>query len=68
VSPEAAVTITIGHENPALGALARDVRLAGVALGIEGVERLVEPLLGALPRVHRTPKLADRDRAFGAVV
>ena len=32
---EAAVVVAVGHQHPALGALAGDVGLAGVALGVE---------------------------------
>ena len=38
--------IVAGSASPALVPLARDVGLAGLALGIEGVELLLQPLLG----------------------
>jgi hypothetical protein len=48
---EAAVVVPPRKTDPAGVLLARDVRLGGLALGVEGVELLLEPLLGALPGV-----------------
>ena len=57
---EAAVVVAIGHQGPALSALAGDVRLAGVALGVEGVELPLQALLGALPGVDRAAQPLHR--------
>src|SRR3546814_20510431 len=38
-----AVVVTFAHANPALSALAGDIGLAGLALGIEAVELHVQP-------------------------
>jgi hypothetical protein len=59
---EAAVVVAVTDQHPAFGALAGDVRLAGVALRVEGVELLVQALVGALPRVDRAAKLLDGRR------
>ncbi len=48
---EAAVVVGVGQADPALVLLARDVRLGGLPLGVEGVELLVEALLGGLAGV-----------------
>ena len=48
---EAAVVVEVAHRDPALVLLAGDVGLAGLALGIERVELLLEPLLGGLAGV-----------------
>ena len=57
---EAAVVVGVADQRPALGALAGDVGLAGLALGVQRVELLVEALLGRLPGVDRAAELADR--------
>jgi len=51
---------------PALGALGCDVGLASLALGVQGVELLLQPLLGGLPGVDRAAELAS-DRLRHAV-
>ena len=40
---DAAVVVAVGHQHPALGPLAGDVGLAGLALRVEGVELLSSP-------------------------
>ena len=45
-----------GKQMPALVLLAGDVGLAGLALGVEGVELLFQPLLAALAGVDRAAK------------
>ena len=40
-----------GTGDPAFVLLADDVGLAGLALGVEGVELLLQPILGGLARV-----------------
>ena len=57
---DAAVVVAVGHQHPALGALAGDVGLAGLALGVEAVELLLEPFLGRLAGVDGAAELADR--------
>ena len=61
---DAAVVILIADQHPALGALAGDVRLAGLALGVERVELLLQPFLGGFPGVDRAAQLADDLRFF----
>ena len=52
VPPEIAAIVVGGRdEPPALVALARDVGLAGLALGVQRVEVLLQPLLGGLAGV-----------------
>jgi hypothetical protein len=63
---EAAIVIASGDDMPSLVALAEDVSFARLSLGIQGIERLLQPLLGrfagidgaANPSSHgfRTPK------------
>ena len=48
---ESAVVVALGNACPPLGLLARDERLSALALGIERVEVLVQPLFGALAGV-----------------
>ena len=43
--------ISIADQHPALRALAGNVCLAGLALGVERVELLLQPLLGGLARL-----------------
>ena len=54
---EAAVVVGAGQGGPALVLLAQDVGFAGLALGVERVERLLQPLLGALAGVDRAAAL-----------
>ena len=56
---EAAVVVGGLDQPPALAGLALDERLAGLALGIERVEVLLQPLLGGFAGVDR----AAPDRA-----
>jgi hypothetical protein len=51
---EAAVVVTVGHQDRALAALAGHVGLAGVPLGVEGVERHIEALVGRLARIEES--------------
>ena len=66
----AAVVEGLGDHLPALLFLARDVGLGGFALGVEGVELLLEPLVGGLARVDRAADqlLQFRCRAGGGAV
>src|SRR5262249_53785566 len=57
---EAAIVVAVGQAGPALVLLAADVRLAAVALGVEGVEFLLQPLPGALAGVHGAAQLRER--------
>ena len=57
---EAAVVVGVADQRPAFGALAGDVGLAGLALGVQAVELLLEALLGRLAGVDRAAELADR--------
>ena len=60
---EAAVVVGLADQRPALGALAGDVGLAGLALGVQRVELLLQPLLARLAGVDRAAELAgDRLR------
>ena len=56
---DAAIIVVIADQHPAFGALAGDIGLAGLALGIEAVELLLEPFLGGLPGVDGAAELAD---------
>src|SRR3546814_5038495 len=46
-----AVVVTFAHANPALSALAGDIGLAGLALGIEAVELHVQPFFAGFAGV-----------------
>nr|WP_245818271.1 hypothetical protein [Roseomonas rosea] len=48
---ETAIVVAGGERDPAFVTLAPDEGLAGVALGIEGVEGLLQPILGGLAGV-----------------
>ena len=63
---EAAVVVAAGQGGPALVLLAQDVGRAGLALRVERVERLLQPLLGALAGVDRAAALRRRARHHGA--
>ena len=54
-----AVIVAVRHQQPALGLLARDIGLAGLALGVERVELLLQAFLAGLARVDRAAELAD---------
>ena len=54
---EAAVVVAAGQGGPALVLLAQDVGRAGLALRVERVERLLQPLLGALAGIDRAAAL-----------
>ena len=56
---EAAVVVAVGNQHPAFLPLAGDVGLAGLALGIEAVELLLQPFLAALAGVDRAAELQD---------
>ena len=70
---EAAVVVAIRQQHPALGLLAGDEGGAGLALGIERVEVLLEPVLGrfagvdaaADPRHLRSPRRKTADPTSG---
>ena len=49
----------IADQHPAFGALAGDIGLAGLALGMQAVELLLEPFLGGFPGVDGAAELAD---------
>jgi hypothetical protein len=65
---EPAVVVPVGVEGPPLAGLAADVRLAGLPLGVERVELLLEPLLGGLAGVHRAPHQLHRRTRLGPVL
>ena len=65
---DAAVVVAVGNEQPALRALAEDVRLASLALGIQAVEGLLKALLAALPGVDGAAQLAGRRRCQGSLL
>ena len=52
---EAAVVISLRKANPALMALALDVGLASLALGVQRVELLFEALLGGFTGIDGAP-------------
>jgi hypothetical protein len=60
----AAIVETIGDQLPTFVLLADDERLGSFPLGIQGVELLLEPLLGRLARVDR----AADDALFGRLI
>ena len=51
--------------DPALGALARDIGMTGIALGVDGVVLLVEPLLGGFAGVDGAAQPSGEVRAHG---
>ena len=55
---EGGIVVVVGHRNPALRALAGDVGVAGVTLGVDGVVLLVEPLVGGLAGVDGAAQAA----------
>ena len=57
---QAAVVILIADQHPALGSLAGHERLAGLALGVQAVELLLQPFLGGFARVDRAALFAHR--------
>jgi uncharacterized zinc-type alcohol dehydrogenase-like protein len=61
----AAVIVALGQQAPAGVLLAGDVRLGGVALGIETVEFLVQALFGRLAGVNGTADDRERLSACG---
>ena len=54
---EAAIVVAIAHQHPALGALTGHVGLTGIALRIQRVELLLQPLVGGFARIDRAAKL-----------
>jgi hypothetical protein len=60
----AAVVVLGGERRPALACLAADVGLGRLALGVQGVEGLVQALLGGLARVDGA---ADRFRGCSVI-
>jgi hypothetical protein len=60
---EGRIVVVVGYWNPALGALAGDVGMTGVALGIDGVVFLVQPFVGGFARVDRAAHAALQDFA-----
>src|SRR5262249_44918906 len=56
----AAVVVAVGQRRPAGMGLTVDVRLGGFALGIQGVEVLVESFFGAFARVDGAAQWARR--------
>ncbi len=54
---EPAIVVAVAHQHPPFGTLAGDVRFAGVALRVEGVEFLLQPLVRGLSRVHGAAEL-----------
>src|SRR3569623_880544 len=53
---ESAIVEVIRDEHPAFVGLGSYVAFSSLALRLEGVERLLEPLLGALAGVDRAPQ------------
>src|SRR5579875_1813842 len=62
---KAAVVIAVGQARPALAGLALDERLAGLALGVERVELLLQALFGGLAGVDGAAD--DRQRRWRPV-
>src|SRR5262249_37397408 len=61
----AAVVVAVGQAAPAFLRLALDIRLGGLALRVQGVEFLVEPLLRRLPGVDGAADAAVELAWFG---
>ena len=59
------VVVVIGDGDPALGALARDIGMPRIALGVDGVVLLVEALLGGLAGVDGAAQAPGEVRAHG---
>ena len=57
------IVVVIGERDPALGALAHDVGMTGIALGVDGVVLLVEPLLRGLAGVDGAAQAPGQVRA-----
>ena len=57
---KAAVIVLVADRHPALGSLAGHERLAGLALGMQAIELLLEPFLGGFARVDRAALFANR--------
>ena len=55
----AAIIVAVADQEPALGALARYIGLAGLPLGIQRVELHVEALLAGFAGIYRAPELSD---------
>ena len=55
----ATVIILIADQHPALGALAGDVSLAGLPLGVQAVELLLQPFFGGFPGVDGAAQFSD---------
>ena len=53
---EAPIVVTVSNEPPALMGLALDVGLAGLPLGVEGVELEIEVMFGGLAGLDGTPQ------------
>src|SRR3546814_3984129 len=60
-----AVVVTFAHANPALSALAGDIGLAGLALGIEAVELHVQPFFAGFAGVDGATHAPHRCRDVG---
>ena len=56
---DTAVVVPVTNRHPALGLLARDVGLTGLALGVERIELLLQAFLGRFAGVDRAAELAD---------
>ena len=63
---DAAVVVAVVHRHPALGLLALDIGLAGLALGVQRIERHVEPFLARFAGIDRAAELAFRGLAHRA--
>ena len=55
---DAAIVILIAHQHPAFGLLAGDIGLAGLPLGVEAVELLLEPFLARFAGVDGAAQAA----------
>ena len=59
---DATVVVAVGDQEPAFSALAGDIGLAGLALGIQRVELHLEAFLAGLAGVNRAAQLAHQRR------
>ena len=65
---DATIVVTVRHQQPALRALAEDIGLAGLALGVEAVEGLLQALLAGFTSIDAAAQLAGCRRRQGSLL